>query len=74
MPRKLACLLLTLAVCQSTPVDAEPSAADTLLAHGVQEIVFAERSFGPDGQPKDEVYHNGTPSNHPRATNPRTLP
>lgn len=24
--------------------------------------------------PKDEVYHNGTPSNHPRATNPRALP
>ncbi len=24
--------------------------------------------------PVDEVYHNGTPSNHPRATNPRSLP
>jgi len=24
--------------------------------------------------PADEVYHNGTPSNHPRATNPRALP
>ena len=24
--------------------------------------------------PADEVYHNGTPSDHPRATNPRALP
>jgi hypothetical protein len=24
--------------------------------------------------PADEVYHNGTPSNRPRATNPRALP
>jgi hypothetical protein len=49
MPRNLACLMLACAVCQTRPAGAEPSAADTLLAHGVREIVFAERSFGPDG-------------------------
>ncbi len=52
MPKNLACLILAFSVCQSTSAGAapaEPSAAETLLAHGVREIVFAERSFPLDG-------------------------
>jgi len=49
MPGKIACLILMFAACQSSPVDAEPSAADALLAHGVRVIVFAERSLPADG-------------------------
>ena len=48
MPGKLACLIVLIALCQSEPANAEPSAADTLLSHGVREIVFAERSFTGD--------------------------
>ncbi len=71
MSGKLACLVLVFSVCQNAPAGAEPSAAGTLLAHGVREIVFAERTFPPDGHwyanfgyffsgPKNVCYgHNG---------------
>ncbi|NQU19955.1 MAG: hypothetical protein HQ567_01630 [Candidatus Nealsonbacteria bacterium] len=52
MPKKLLCLMLASAVFQSVSAGAEspePSAADTLAAYGVREMVFAERSFGGDG-------------------------
>ncbi len=48
MTSRLACLLLAFSVCQSPSAGAESAAADALLVHGVREIVFAERSFGPD--------------------------
>ena len=47
--RKLACLILVFCACQSAFAGAAPSAVEALLAHGVREIVFAERSFAPDG-------------------------
>lgn len=61
MSRKLAWLILVLAVCRSAPAGTEPSAADRLLAHGVREIVFAERTFGPDGHWYGNFgyYHDG---------------
>ena len=71
MARKLACWILVLFVFQSTSTGTEPSAADALLARGVQEIVFAERTFAADGHwyanfgyffdgPQNAAYgHNG---------------
>ena len=68
---KIACLILTFAVCQGVLVHAEPSAADALLARGVRTIVFAERSLPADGHwyanfgyffdgPQNAAYgHNG---------------
>jgi len=49
MPVKIAHVMLGLALGHGTAALAEWSASDILLAHGVREIVFAERSFGPDG-------------------------
>ncbi|HYW79922.1 MAG TPA: hypothetical protein VE890_10125, partial [Thermoguttaceae bacterium] len=71
MPRKLACLTLAFVVLHNAPADAESSATETLLAQGVREIVFAERTFSGDGHwyanfgysfegPKSAAYgHNG---------------
>lgn len=46
----LAVLLLSAVLpAPAFSAGSEPSAADTLLAHGVRQIVFAERSFAYDG-------------------------
>jgi len=68
---KMTCLLLTFVVCQTVLANGQSSAADTLLGHGVQSIVFAERSLPSDGHwyanfgyffngPQNTAYgHNG---------------
>jgi predicted amidohydrolase len=67
---------------------ARPDGSLTALERGVPGILYRSfpdrkttdefRSWTHNNKtmvlPADEIYHNGTPSDHPRATNPRALP